>query len=75
MEKLTSGVKTAIVCRCWFVMQDLFRTQYTPHFLFTEFRETLEGIQKIIEAVTTKVDIDSEPSILAELEVVDEPKP
>jgi len=61
--------------RCWFVLQDLLRTQYAPHFLFTELRETLEGIRKIIEGMVTKVDIDSEPSILAEPEVIDKSEP
>ena len=30
-------------CRCWFILQDLLRTIYAPHLLFTEFRETLEA--------------------------------
>jgi len=33
-------------CQCWFVLQDLLRTQYVLHLLFTEFRETLEDIRK-----------------------------
>ena len=54
--------------RCWFVLQDLLHTRYAPHLLFTEFRETLEGIRKIIGDMAAKVDIQLEP-------VVDEPEP
>jgi len=34
-------------CRCWFVLQDLLRTGYASHLLFTGFRETLEDIRKV----------------------------
>ena len=39
-------------CQCWFSLQDLLRSRYAPHLLFTEFLETLEGIKKIIEGMT-----------------------
>ena len=45
------------------------------HLLFTEFRESINGIQEILEGMTTKVNIDSEPSILIESKVVDELEP
>jgi len=57
------------------VCLDLLRTRYAPHLLFTEFRETLEGIQKIIKGMTTKVEINSKPPIFAETEAVDESEP
>ena len=69
--------------RCWFVLQYLLCTRYAMHLLVTEFRESIDGIQKVVEAMTTKIDIYSEPQILVEpevinkwkSEVVDEPKP
>jgi len=62
-------------CRYCFVLQDLLRTQYTPHLLFTEFREILVGIRKLIEGMTIKINIDWEPLNLDEPEVVDKPEP
>ena len=62
-------------CRCWFVLQDLLGTRYAPHLLFTDFQETLEDIQKIIEDITIKVETDPEPPIFAEPEAVDQPQP
>jgi len=50
-------------CRYWFVLQDLLHTWYALHFLFTESRETLGDIQKIIEGMAIKVETDSEPLI------------
>jgi len=58
-------------CRCRFVLQGLLRIRYAPHSL-TEFWETLEGIRKIIEDMATKIDINSEPSVLVEPDIVDE---
>jgi len=81
-------------CRCWIVLQDLFRTRYAPHLLtvsepkieqepkpkrqsianfFTECREIIDGIRKILKGTAVKVDIDSEPPVLIKTEVVDEP--
>jgi len=67
-------------CRCWFVLQDLLRTRYAPHLLFTEFRETLEDIQKSIEEyiiVKVNTELELEPEVAAEPvtepAVVDEP--
>ena len=62
-------------CLCLFVLQDLFRTRYAPYLLFTEFRETLEGIWKIIGDMAVKVDIKLELVVdEPEPEVVDEPE-
>ena len=62
------------------VLQDLLRTRYAPHLLFTDFRETLEDIQKGIEEyIAAKVNTELEPEVVAEPEseptVVDEPEP
>ena len=70
MKKLT-GSEFLLMLVCL----DLLRTRYAPHLLFTEFRETLEGIQKIIKGMTTKVEINSKPPIFAETEAVDESEP
>jgi len=58
-------------CRCWFVLQGLLCTRCTLHLFFTEFRETLEGIRKIIKGMVAKFDIDSEPPVLIEPDIVD----
>jgi len=57
---------------CWysFVLQDLLRIR--PHLLFTDFKETLESFRKIIEGMVINVDIDSEPPILVEPEIIED---
>jgi len=55
-------------------LQDQLRTQYAPHLLFTEFQKSINGIQKILEGMAGKVNIDSDPPILAKPEV-DKPEP
>jgi len=56
-------------------LHDLLRARYALHLLFTKFREFIDGIRKILEGMTGKVDIDSELLILTELEVVDKSEP
>ena len=61
-------------------MQDLLRTPYVPHLLFTEFRKTLEGIRKGIEEyIAAKTDTEHKPEVTAvpesEPTIGDEPEP
>jgi len=75
LNNLIGGGKSHNFCRCWFVLQDLIRTRYASHLLHTEFRGTIVGIQKILEGVAAKVDIDSKPPILVKPEIVNKPEP
>jgi len=75
LEKLIGGGKIIIVLSMLVCHARLTSYSICFHFLFTKFRKTLEGIRNIIEGMSIKVDIDSEPPILVEPEVIDAPEP
>jgi len=47
---------------------------YAPRFLFTEIKETLESIRKIIEGMTANTNINSKLPILVKPKVIEEPE-